>query len=146
MARKKKITFIQREVWALPSNCEGMLSPWHACLGVHISFFFFFLKKNTYQSYWIACMRAKSLQLCLILCNPMDCSPPGSSVYGDSPGKNTRVSCHAILQGISPTQGSNQNLLRLLHWQVSSLPLAPPGKPSYWIRAPPAPDPDHDFI
>ena len=86
-------------------------------------------------------MRAKSLQLCLILCNPMDCSPPGSSVYGDSPGKNTRVSCHALLQGISPTQGSNQNLLRLLHWQMSSLPLAPPGKASYWIRVPPLPHP-----
>ena len=28
------------------------------------------------------CMNAKSLQLCLTLCNPMDCSPPGSSVHG----------------------------------------------------------------
>ena len=27
-------------------------------------------------------MHSKSLQSCLILCNPMDCSPPGSSVYG----------------------------------------------------------------
>ena len=34
-------------------------------------------------------------------------SPPGSSVDGDSPGKNTGVSCHALLQGIFPTQGSN---------------------------------------
>ena len=34
-------------------------------------------------------------QSCLTLCNPMDCSPPGFSVHGDSPGKNTRVSCHA---------------------------------------------------
>ena len=34
------------------------------------------------------------------LCNPMDCSPPGSSVHGDSPGKNTGVGCHALLQGI----------------------------------------------
>ena len=33
----------------------------------------------------------------LILCNPMDCSPPGSSVCGDSPGKNTGVGCHALL-------------------------------------------------
>ena len=28
------------------------------------------------------CVRAKSLQLCLTLCNPMDCSPPVSSVHG----------------------------------------------------------------
>ena len=32
----------------------------------------------------------------------------GSSVHGDSPGKNTGVGCHAPLQGIFPTQGSNQ--------------------------------------
>ena len=44
----------------------------------------------------------------------------------DSPGKNTGVGCHALLQGIFPTQGSNPGLL---HWQVGSLPLVPPGKP-----------------
>ena len=41
----------------------------------------------------------------------MDCSPPGSSVHGDSPGKNTGVACHALLQGIFPTQGWNPGLL-----------------------------------
>ena len=52
-----------------------------------------------------------------ILCNPnpMDCSPlgspQGSSVPGDSPGKNTEVGCHALLQGIFPTQGLNPGLL-----------------------------------
>ena len=39
------------------------------------------------------------------------CSPPGSSVYGDSPGKNIGVGCHALLQGIFPVQGSNPGLL-----------------------------------
>ena len=39
------------------------------------------------------------------------------------------MGCHALLQGIFPTQGSNLRLLRLLHWQAGSLPLAPPGKP-----------------
>ena len=43
----------------------------------------------------------------------MDCSLPGSSVHGDSPGKNTRVGCHALLQNIFPTQGSNSGLP---HW------------------------------
>ena len=37
--------------------------------------------------------------------------------------------CHALLQGIFPTQESNPHHLCLLHWQVGSLPLAPPGKP-----------------
>ena len=49
-------------------------------------------------------------QLCLTLCDPIDCSLPGSSVHGDSPGKNTRVGCHALLWGIFPTQGSNPGL------------------------------------
>ena len=37
-------------------------------------------------------------QSCPTLCGPMDCSPPGSSVHGDSPGKNTGVGCHFLLQ------------------------------------------------
>ena len=41
---------------------------------------------------------------------PMDCSPPGPFVHGDSPGKNTAVGCHVLLQGIFPTQGSNRGL------------------------------------
>ena len=47
---------------------------------------------------------------CPTLCNSMDCSLPGSSVHGDSPGKNAGVGCHALLQGIFPTQGSNPDL------------------------------------
>ena len=38
---------------------------------------------------------------------PMDCSPPGFSIHGDSPGKNTGVGCHAHLQGIFSTKKSN---------------------------------------
>ena len=41
------------------------------------------------------------------LCDPMDCSSPDFSVHGNSPGKNTGVGCHALLQGIFLTQGSN---------------------------------------
>ena len=47
----------------------------------------------------------------------------------DSPGKNTGVGYHALLQGMFPTQGSNPRLLGLLHWQVGSLLLVPPRKP-----------------
>ena len=44
----------------------------------------------------------------------MDCSPGGSSVHGDSPSKHTGVGCHALLQGIFLTQGSNWGLP---HWR-----------------------------
>ena len=46
-------------------------------------------------------------QSCPTVCGSMDCSPPGSSVHRDSPGKNTGVGCHALLQGIFPTQRMN---------------------------------------
>ena len=46
-------------------------------------------------------------QSCPTLCNHLDCSLPGSSVHKDSPSKNTGVGCHAHLQRIFPTQGSN---------------------------------------
>ena len=36
-------------------------------------------------------------QSCSTLCDPMDCSSPGSSAHGDSPGKNTGVGCHALI-------------------------------------------------
>ena len=76
-------------------------------------------------------MPAKLLHSCPTLCDPIDCSLPGSSVHSDSPGKNTGVGCHSLLQGIFPTQGSNPSLLCLLHWQVGSLLLEPPGKHIY---------------
>ena len=47
----------------------------------------------------------------------------------DFPGKKTGVACHALLQGIFPTWGSNMQLLHIMHYQVGSLPLAPPGNP-----------------
>ena len=48
----------------------------------------------------------------------------------NSPGNNTGVGCHFLLQGIFPTQGSNPSLLCLLHWQVDSLPLVSPAQSS----------------
>ena len=49
-------------------------------------------------------------QSCPTLCDPMDCSPPGSSVHGDFPGKNTGVGSLSLLQRIFPTQGLNPGL------------------------------------
>ena len=61
-------------------------------------------------------------QSCLTLCNPMNCSPTGSSVYGIFQA-NTGMCCHFLLQGIFHTQDLNPSLSHLLHWQVDSLPL-----------------------
>ena len=74
-------------------------------------------------------------QLCLTLCNSMDCSPPGSSVHGDSPGKNSRVGCHFPLQGIFPIQESNLCLLHcrqiLYHLSHQASPCHPLN-PLFW--------------
>ena len=66
----------------------------------------------------VLCLVAQS---CPTLCDPMDCSLPGFSVHGDSPGKNTGVSCHALLQGDLPTQGLNPGLqhYRQILYQLS---------------------------
>ena len=68
---------------------------------------------------------AKLLQSFLTLCVPMDCSPPGSSVHGDSLAKNTGVGCHALLQGVIPAQGSNGSPT----FQTDSLHLSHQGSP-----------------
>ena len=51
----------------------------------------------------------------------------------DSPGKNTGVGCHALLQGIFPTQRLNPHLLLLLHSRQISLPLSHQGSPNTCI-------------
>ena len=69
------------------------------------------------------CVRAKLLQSCTTLCNPIDGSRSGSSVHGIL---QARILEWVVIQGIFSTQRSNQHLLRLLHWQVGSLPLMSP--------------------
>ena len=73
-------------------------------------------------------MHAKSYSR-VRLCNPMDCSPPGSSVHS-SPIKITRMDYHTLLQGIFPTQGSNP-LLRLLNCRQIFFTTEPAGKARY---------------
>ena len=66
-------------------------------------------------------------QLCPTLWDPMDCSRPGFLCRWDSPGKNTGVGCHFLLQGIVPTQGLKglhltPCLLKALHLPLFFLP------------------------
>ena len=65
------------------------------------------------------CLGAES---CLTLCNPMDCSPPGTPDHGASPGKKIGVGCHGLLQGIFLSRGGSQ----LAHAAGRVLPSAPP--------------------
>ena len=68
---------------------------------------------------WLLIVHAHSVVS--TLCDPVDCSPPGSSVHGIFQARNTAVGCHFLLQGIFLTQGSYPGLLCLLHWQAGSL-------------------------
>ena len=74
------------------------------------------------------CACAKLLfQSCLTLFDPMDYSPPGSSVHEVLQVRILEF-CHAFLQEIFPTQGLNPRVLCLMHWKMGSLPIALPGK------------------
>ena len=118
--------------WVILLSTQGVFHPNNKSLK-----FFFSLPFSWNYTFLIAsvitniihpvCMCATSLQPWLRLCDPMDCSAPGSSVHGESPGKSTGVGCHVLLQGIFLTQGLNQSLLCLLHWLAGSLPLVPLG-------------------
>ena len=65
-------------------------------------------------------------QSCLTLCDPMNCSLPGSSVHGASPGQNTGVGCHVLPPGDLPEPGIEPRSPAL---QTDSLLSEPPGKP-----------------
>ena len=67
------------------------------------------------------------------LCNPMDCSLPGSSIWG-LPGENTRMGGHFLLQGIFLTQRSNPNFLCLLHCRQILYPPSHQGSPTLCIK------------
>ena len=101
-----------------PVQCSCLKNPmdrrawWATVHGVaknhtRLTFSFFFCLK---LSSWYQYSEVLVAQLCLTLCDLMDYSPPGSSVHGDSPGKDTRLGCHALFQGIFPTQVLNPDL------------------------------------
>ena len=72
---------------------------------------------------WLQSPSWLSLTRVCLFSDPMDCSPPGPSVHGDSSGKDTKVGCRFLLQGIFQDQELNlglshcrQILYRLSHW------------------------------
>ena len=110
-----------------PQGADGVEDPSSCCLPVpwaHMSV-------NIHGLRFGLGGKASQMMCCAVLSrslvsdswDPMDCSPPDSSVHGNSPGKNTGGGCHALLQGIFPTQYCR----RILYWlnHQSSLPWFP---------------------
>ena len=91
-------------LWRAIQQLGLSMNPWRWLFFEAILFFFFSVIRKCFSLSRIlnrnlmfgkdACVHAKRLHSCPTLCNPMDCSPPGSSVHGDSLGKNTGVGCH----------------------------------------------------
>ena len=113
-------SFSQNHVWPYPTNNILMIAEGtRIAIGLH---------KTIY-----VCLLACSYSLNRVqLCDPMDCSPPGSSVHGNLQ--------ETILEwgGMPSSRGSSQprdrtHVLCLLHRQAGSLPLAPPYGLSYWM-------------
>ena len=75
----------------MPQKVENKLSPKSVMLGFHQ------VQKDLGRETASLTAAAKSHQSCPALCNPIDGSPPGSHPW-DSPGKNTGVGCHFLLQ------------------------------------------------
>ena len=93
-----------------------------------MSSFKWILKNFHLYSCYAACMFTVSLQSRPTLCNPMDFRLlPGSSVHGILQAKNAGVGCRALRQGRTCVS------YVYLHWQVCSLPLASPRKPSVML-------------
>ena len=109
-------------------------------------------------------MKVSVAQLCLTLCNPMDCSPSGSSVHGILQARilvwfaRGSSSGDPLLQGIFPTQGSNSGLLhckQILNdpshggWEVKGecWPLSQISggwaEGAEWLNKPPSPETSH---
>ena len=82
--------------------------------------------------YMCGCLVAQSRPS---LWDPMDCSPPGSSVHENSPGQNSGVGCHALFQGIFPTQGSNPGLPHC-RWILYHLSLKGSPRILEWVAYP----------
>ena len=114
------------------SQCRYSLGSSDSLLPSHVSTHSTFAIPSQLRTYarepCTKCVYACSVtQSCPALCNPMDCSPPGSSVLGIFQARILEWVCHFLLQGIFPSQGSNPYLL---HGQVDSLPLSHLGRPN----------------
>ena len=88
-----------------------------------------------YQGHqFYTCVRAKSLQSCLTPCNCMDQSLPGSSVHASLQARLLEQVAMPSSRGSSQPRDQTRISYHLLHWQMASLPLVPPGKPQFYTH------------
>ena len=83
---------------------------------------------------WIGCERCSVAQLCLTLGDPMDCSPPGSSVHGVLQARILKWVTIPSPRRSSRPRDWTPRLLCLLHWQADSLPPSHLGSPMNLLR------------
>ena len=101
----------------------GQWDSWHPCL-IHHCWSEVFNQCGESES---QCVKLKDTQSCSTVCNPVDYSPPGSSVHGDSPDQNTGVGSLISSPADLPEPGIELGSPAL---QVDSLPTDLPGKPN----------------
>ena len=123
-------------VTAAPSWCLGL--PSQSCCSKNMAVILsrphdqLFLFPECSQLIMCCAVLCLVTQSCPTLCDAMDCSWSDSSVHGDSPGKNTGGSCHALLQAWDlPNSGIEPRSPTL---QADSLLFEPPGKPQLIIE------------
>ena len=94
-------------------NYNFQISPWYSVKW-----------KSPTQMYHV-CMRAKSLPSCLTFYDPMDCSPPGSSILGILQAWILECVAMPFSRGSSRPRDWTCVCYHILRWQVGSLPLVP---------------------
>ena len=103
----------------LPVNIQDWFPlGWTGCISLGLSRVFSNTTVQKHQFFYTRLLYGSTLtsihvlgfgaKLCLTVCDPMKCSPPGSSVHGDSPGKNIGVGCHPSLRGSSQPRDRTQ--------------------------------------
>ena len=113
--RTRWLEFTGRWLRKREGNRKRTLEICTMCFSLRWELSKFLASMASYATFAFLSCYAMLSQSCPTLCGPMDCSPPGSSVPGDSPGQNTGVGCHFFLQGVFPTQRLNLHFLCLLH-------------------------------
>ena len=133
-----------------PISCKPFLQLRFSCIQSPFSFLFFksssllpvlftlltslpVILLLTLRDEW-GSLKVLVAQSCLTLGDPMDCNPSGFSVHEIL---QTRIlsGCHSLLQGIFPNQGSNQQLLQLLHCRQILYNLSHQGSRYQWLNS-----------
>ena len=119
------------EVRKLDQLCKGNknIPLWHVEIDIKMELSRRQLAKKI--KIWVAAAVAKSLQSCPTLCDPRDSSPPGSPRPWDSPGKNTGVGCHFLLQCMKVK--SERKVAQLCPTPSDPMDCSPPGSSIHGI-------------